>query len=465
MNRGDLSVRPEKRRTEFVPRWLTEYGPAGVVAVAFVLFAARLFRLISQYAVNIFFSDQWAFNDATLFQKHTVWQMFTWQHGPHRQGLGALFAALVEPYLHWNSRTESFVVGGIIVAAAICALWLKKRLYGRFSVFDVLIPALFFVPAQYETLFVTANFAHGPFPLLLIMLYCLAWTCRSSAVKYPLVLAINFVTIYTGFGLLLGAVTPVLLILDYCASAPEARLPKKYLVSAVMVSLASLGSSFIGYKFDAALDCFSPQPTSPTPYVAYSAFMLAHFFAVPGSATFRLIVGLACLLALLAASATGAWRLLRAQNLNLPEEHKKRLLVVVTLTAYCLLFCISTAYGRLCGGLWTAQASRYVIYLELGVLGLYVQSLNVRWAPIRRLLLAGLLAAVLAASSHVDREIGYFPHIKWRWKRCYLMTEDANLCSQAVGFPIYTHAPEGVHLQEKLDYLKETRQNLYADSK
>jgi hypothetical protein len=57
-----------------------------VVAVAFAIFAARLFRLISKYAVNIFFSDQWEFNDATLFQKHTIWQMFAWQHGPHRQG-------------------------------------------------------------------------------------------------------------------------------------------------------------------------------------------------------------------------------------------------------------------------------------------------------------------------------------------------------------------------------------------
>src|ERR671925_2294797 len=69
-----------------------------VVAVAFAFFAARMFRLISKYAVNIFFSDQWDFNDATLFQKHTIWQMFAWQHGPHRQGLGALFSKLVEPH-------------------------------------------------------------------------------------------------------------------------------------------------------------------------------------------------------------------------------------------------------------------------------------------------------------------------------------------------------------------------------
>ena len=90
---GDL----EQRRGLIPSRWLLSYGPVAVVAMAFALFVWRFFRLISQYAVNIFFSDQWDFNDATLFQKHSIWQMFTWQHGPHRQGLGALFARMVEP--------------------------------------------------------------------------------------------------------------------------------------------------------------------------------------------------------------------------------------------------------------------------------------------------------------------------------------------------------------------------------
>src|SRR5439155_331113 len=91
----------EDKEESAVRRWLNARA-SFVVAVAFVLFAARLFHLISKYAVNIFFSDQWEFNDATLFQKHTIWQMFAWQHGQHRQGLSALFSKLVEPHLGWN---------------------------------------------------------------------------------------------------------------------------------------------------------------------------------------------------------------------------------------------------------------------------------------------------------------------------------------------------------------------------
>ncbi len=394
----------EQPRELLVPRWLLSYGPATIVAVVFVLLATRLFRLISQYAVNVFFSDQWDFNDATLFQKHSIWQMFAWQHGPHRQGLGGLFAKLVEPQFGWNSRTESFVVGGVIVAAAMCALYLKKRLYGRLTLWDVLIPALIFIPAQYETLFVTANFAHGPFPLLLILLYCLAWTCRRSVVRYPLVLIVNFFTIYTGFGLLLGFLTPVLLILDNRARLPEERLPTAFLAGAVVISLLSLGSFFAGYKFNADLDCFSPQPQSPRYYLAYMALMFANFFAVKGVGTLQVMLGGAALIALLASLATASWQLVRKQNGNLPGADRKRSLITVALIAYCLLFCMSTAYGRLCGGLGTARASRYVIYLELGVLGVYFHLLNIHWASLRRLLLAGLLLAVLAASRMSTRE-------------------------------------------------------------
>src|SRR5205807_4968801 len=130
-----------------------------LVSTACLVYAGRMFWLISRYAVNIFYVDQWDFNNATLVQRHSLWQMFRWQHGPHRQGVGALFERMVDPLFGWNSRTESFVIGGVIVVAAVCALWLKKRLYGELSVYDVVIPAILLTPALWQTLFMTQNFA------------------------------------------------------------------------------------------------------------------------------------------------------------------------------------------------------------------------------------------------------------------------------------------------------------------
>ena|SRR5690348_12606665 len=113
----DSSARPKAAiRLEFI-----------VVLAAFAALSARLLMLISRYSVNVFFMDQWEFNEATLFQHHSLWEMFRWQHGPHRQGLGAIVAYLIEPLFHWNSRSDSLLAGIIVILAAAYALYVKKK--------------------------------------------------------------------------------------------------------------------------------------------------------------------------------------------------------------------------------------------------------------------------------------------------------------------------------------------------
>jgi len=441
---------------------LVELRVSLLVSFAFILYAARMFWLISRYAVNVFFADQWDFNNATLFQKHSLWQMFTWQHGPHRQGVGALFERMVDPLFGWNSRTESFVIGGVIVAAAICALWLKKRLYGDLSAFDVVIPAILFTPAQWQTLFMTQNFAHGPFPLLLMLLYCLSWTSRQPAIRYPLILLINFVTIYTGFGIFLGVITPILLTLDYWASTPQTRLPKLFFVSILSVSVASLGSFFLHYTFQSGVQCFSLQPQSPVSYLAFVALMFANFFGIRHLTLPTQVIGTVIVAAILFSSITFIWRL----SGRVRADHN-RALIVVGLTAFSLLFCVISAYGRLCGGLGVALQSRYAIYLEPAMLGFYFFLLSLRQEAPRKFLLSGFAMAVVVASFYVDRGgMGLSRYVKQHWRTCYMKTENIQECNKAVGFPIYSDSPEqtlGTHLQEKLEYLKRTRQNLYLD--
>src|SRR5207237_9583812 len=152
--------------------------------------------------------------------------------GPRSEWREALFEVLVDPLLGWNIRAETFVIGGVIVAATICALWLKKRLCANLSVFDAAILAILFTTAQWQTLFMTPNFAHGPFPLLLLLLYCISWSSKTQAVRYPLLLFVNFVTIYTGFGVFLVVLTSILLILDYCTGTPQILLSLIYFMSA-----------------------------------------------------------------------------------------------------------------------------------------------------------------------------------------------------------------------------------------
>jgi len=433
------------------------------VLIVFIIYVIRLFRLISRYAVNIFFADQWDFNNATLFQRHSLWQMFRWQHGPHRQGVGALFERMVDPLSRWDSRTESFVVGGVIVAVAVFALWLKRRLYGKLSISDVAIPAILLTTAQWQTLFMTQNFAHGPFPLLLVLLYCLSWTSRRQSVRYPLVLFFNFVTIYTGFGIFLGVLTPVLLILDYRASTPQTRLPRMYFLTCILVALVSLGSFFVRYEFQSASGCFSLRPQSPISYWHFMALMFANFFALRNSNLAAELFGTIILTTVLLLLIILITHLLR-NNSKLALDDRNRTLIVFALMAFSLLFCVSTAYGRVCRPEASSQ-SRYAIYLEPAVLGFYFFLLTIHQRTARNLVLSGYLVAVVLASLYRDRAGMEFAwNVKEHWKRCYLQTENIDLCDEVAGYPIYP-GPGRSELKEKLEYLKKTRQNLYLDQK
>jgi hypothetical protein len=429
-----------------------------MVLAVFAALATRLLALISQYAVNVFFMDQWDFNKATLFEPHSLWQMFRWQHGPHRQGLGAVLAYLIEPHFGWNSRSESFLVGGIVILAAACALWLKKRLFGSLTLFDVGIPLILLNTLQYETLFITSNLAHGPLPLLLVLLYCISWTVSRAWLRYSLVLLVNFLALYTGFGFFLGLITPLALALDYWLSLRHLPAGQLYFLLSLGISLLSLGSFFIGYRLETSVDCSPNVFQSPVTFLHFLVLMFANLLAVKGIGILPVLVGSLLLAAIVAALLFAVRAMVRAGEKSF---HSPRWTAAIC-TAYCLLFSANAAYARSCLGVQVAQVSRYAIYMELGALGLYFSLLLIP-RPYPRIAALLVLIAVLAASTPVrrqDRQVMEFcKHAKLYWSACYLSVEDIGECNRAVGYGVYPLVtPE---LKSKLDYLKQRKQNLY----
>ena len=436
-----------------------------VIGVSVIL-AARLFLLVSRNAVNIFYTDQWDFYDATLFQKHPLWEIFRWQYGPPRLGLGPLISKLLEPYFRWNSRGEAFLATAIVTAAAVAALYLKTRLWGRLRWFDLAIPLIFFTPAQFESLWITPDLAHGPLPLLLIVLYCLALTCESTIARYTLALILNFVAIYTGFGLLIGFITPLWLLLDYY-SRREAGQSANWLLVLLALSLASLGSFFVGYRLDPDAQCFSLQPHGVARYLNFAMLMLAHFLGARSSRPFVWgLLGGALLAAMLLVVASFGRRFWKRRG------YADGNLIPAVLAGYGLIFCFATAYGRACFGPYVAFSSRYTEYVELGMLGLYLYALGLHapgflgpWA--RKALPVLLLIFLTMGAGAIQREdlsdMRYYLSAKESWRKCYLKTEDIRGCDEAVQFTIYPVA-ERTGLKEKLEYLKRTKQNLYSDS-
>lgn len=430
-----------------------------VVFVFTAILAGRLFRLTYRYAVNIFFWDQWVFHDSDLFQKHSLWEMFRWQFGPHRLGMGPWLSLLVERPVHWNSRVQAYTACVVVIIAALCALWLKRRLFGKIEIWDIVIPVLYLSATQYGSLFITSDFAHGPLPLLLVTLYCLAWTVPLSPLKYALVLALNFGTIYTGFGLFLGVITPLLIVFDYWRNLRIRRSGMLYLLMGLLISCASLGSFFIGYTMQPAVDCFTVRPKSPHLYLAYVSFMYSNFWAKDVK-LFAGVMGGAVLLWIFWSLFRGLYTMCRSEGVTWLQNS-----IAATLTAFSLLFAFNTAYGRLCTGMDTAQSSRYSNYLALGLFGAYLSLLTLRSIRLRQ---ASLIAVAVVFLTTLPIRAGdrstmkYFSDIKRNWKSCYLSGGSIPECDRYAGFKIEPE-PEA-WLQEKLDYLKRNHENLFDDN-
>ncbi len=430
----------------------------------YLFLGVRFFGLISQYAVNVFFEDQWDFNDATLFQHHSLWEMFRWEHPPHRQGLAALLQKLIEPGMHWNGRDEAFVIGAIIFAAAVLALVLKVRLYGTVAYSDVIIPLLFLTPQQYETLVVTPNPAHGSLPSLLMIVYCFCWLIRPYHWKYICVLLVTFLLTYTGFGLFIGVITPALIAVDYYANARH--LTPRYQwgnAAALTLSMASLASFFIGYKFQPAVDCFSSVPKNP---ILYPWFVALMFTSAAGlrilTLVFATLIGSIALLLVLVSLLVTAKRLLTPKWDAWPRDA-----AIAALLAYCVVFCLNTAYGRLCLGLTGAGSSRYTPYVVLGFFGLYLYALSNRRRTVRVSLVVVLLVFAMLSARPLNRidawELKYLSNRKFVWRECYLARHDIYECDALTHFQIDPH-PEATRLQEKLDFLERNHLNLYDNS-
>ena len=94
--------------------------PVVVVTVAFLAVLCHLVLAVWRFSVNILFWDQWDFY-TPLFNHAPLWQIFVWQHGPHREGIGLVLDKLVLESSGWNSRAEALFMAGALLAEALAA--------------------------------------------------------------------------------------------------------------------------------------------------------------------------------------------------------------------------------------------------------------------------------------------------------------------------------------------------------
>ncbi len=435
--------------------------PVIVLSTVFLAAACRLVLAVWRYSVNLIFLDQWDFY-TPLFNHASLWRIFTWQHGPHREGIGLVLDKFVLEWTRWNSRAEALFMVGTLFAAAVVALRLKQKLfgslgYGDLGYSDIVVPCLFLTCAQMEALVGAANPSYSAIPELLIGLYCLAWMIPKPGARYFAVLVLNFLLIYTGFGFFMGVVTIGVLLFDLRRAFRTESESPSFPAVALFLAAASLAGFFYHYRWDPAVPCFHFPDAHPLNYPWFIGLMLSYFL---GLRTVVLASVAGSFLALVA-FAILIWHGVRLWR---NREWSAADLTIVILLSFSLLFEANAAVGRVCLGMpQAAQFSRYMGLLVPAILAIYFHLLSWRKSTFRTALLAVFAIALIPGTLRLPN--GYSPQVvsdgKQAWKTCILQIGNINYCDQATGFPLHPN-PRETQLLEKLQFLQKNRLNLYS---
>jgi hypothetical protein len=436
---------------------------SATILLVFILL--RWFFLIDTYSVNMLFWDQWDFLEA-LFANKGPWELFSWQHGPPRQGIGFFLTKAIADLSGWNTRVESFMIGAVVCLAALTAVFLKLRLVGNITVLDVIIPLFYLSPLQFGLVANTQNVSHGAMPLLLVTLFCLCWTIKNITLRYALCAMINFMTIYTGFGIFIGCIVPLLFLSEIILAVR--LVDKRRTVLSVfffLVSIFSMLSFFINYTFNSAAEGFIfPAPDSFM-YIKFILITFATYCGIRMSHIVSYIIATPVVIGVIYAVVRTGLDIVRSlfQEKNVQEIMTGQIILVPAL--FTLIFSLNLAIGRVCLGLGAATASRYTSYMTPAFFSLYLFAVTRKKIPVQ---LVGfcIICFFITTFSIGNHNRVYAERLsqgKQKWKQTYLQTENILLADRLSGFEIHPN-PQQTHLKEKLDYLKKNKLNLYLTS-
>ena len=77
------------------------------------------------------------------------------------------------------------------------------------------------------------------------------------------------------------------------------------------------------------------------------------------------------------------------------------------------------------------------------------------------LVFAAVLLGTILIRQQDEKVMQLVSVAKQKWRACYVSAEDIRECNRAVGYGV--HPKVTLELKAKLDFLKRTKQNLYAD--
>jgi hypothetical protein len=422
--------------------------------------ASCLFRLnilIKDFLVDIPFVDQYFIYEG--FVENRSWRdLFFWQHGLHRQGLGGILQKIVLDAFAWDNRAVAYFVAIILFIALAVSIFISRKLFCfPASSLDVALPLIFLTSNQYETLIAGINVAAQALPLLLTIIAAALLFIKRTCYRTPLLALISAVSLFTGFGYHLFFSLAAIIIIDLLVNI------RKHDTSATFhhLIILALDGIFL-YSFLRALqwnpgvECFQFPHYPLYDYLIFAGLMPAKFFGfsylrTPVLATL-FSIGWVVLALFLMVYLTG--KILRSE-----DPRWRALLMLLFFTAS---FAALTSVGRVCTGMYAAGSPRYMTLVIPCAFAFY---LLLRLIPNRKirnsigpifilLCLGGYLPLHLSQRDSLVK----MSALQAQWRSCYLKTQSISECDKQAGGNLCMNSD----LQkEVLDFLQKNGLSLF----
>jgi len=423
-----------------------------------IFFFLRAFFYIDQNTSSVFFNDQWDFYPAGSWESSpNYFKLFFLQFGPHRMGLGHILSVALGHITSFDMRIEAFLGLLIFALNGFLAWLLKKRLCGGSHPLDIFLLILPLNLAQGEIFVAHINFYMGPIPqfLILTMAHCLAGGL-SSYPRLILFSLLNFITLFSGYALFVGFLSPLVLLVLYSRSSSRLKVG---ILASFAFSIYSLWLFFNNYI---------PGPSSAAfqlhekvwEYFIYFSFMFGRF-VFEGKKGIPLILGIIVTTSFIVT----VFKVLKAlanelQNKKSPLPFNL-LLTLCFLFGFACLYCASATLGRISMGVAQGSSSRYIPYLVIAIIALYIYGSHLKKLKLLTFLLAVFIfSETVWRQRDIQRTFHMYAEGKKNWQRCYLELESASECTKTTGFIIHPAASDR-DFDQRLRVLKEKNWNLF----
>lgn len=353
-----------------------------IIILFSILLSVRLLKFIDATAVNLLFSDHWTYLKP-MFENGNAWDRFTYQHGPHRQGLGFVISGWLMQASNWDTRVDSYFIGIVLCVTNALLLYLLKKYRGKIILNDLICPILVLSPIHYETILLATNSSHSVVPLFLLVLSCFAFFMANELLSAIYILVCGFLLVFTGFGLFAGLLILLFLALKslYLSIHTQDKILHLILFG---LSCAPPLYYFCTYNFQFATYDFSLKPPTTFQYLEFICYLWSGLFQIRPPYAFG--AGAIILLCLFASLAM--------LHKEFYQTKDKKYLIPFYFIVSSLLYSIAVSTGRIETGANFAQGSRYMTLPMLGIFGLYlsIQAIKIKWIKTTSMFILFLLS-------------------------------------------------------------------------